>query len=87
MNISIPQGTPEYAIDSIVVEGGVYSATLYLGKAQGNQPMQVRAIAVISPQLMKAMLLILKRQVEAYEVQNGPIALPVGEMHQLGEEC
>ena len=41
---------------------------------------------VISPQLMKAMLLMFKRQVEQYEQTNGGITLPTDVLHRLGEE-
>lgn len=46
----------------------------------------VKCSIVISPQLMKAMLLMFKRQVEQYEQTNGGITLPTDVLHRLGEE-
>lgn len=87
MNITIPQGTPEYAVDAVGMQVNAWGTKLILGshRADGNT-MDAKLVAALSPQTTKALLLVLKRQVEYFEQKWGPINLPTEVLHNLGEE-
>lgn len=86
MQINVPPGTPEIAVDHVTMTVTAFSTTIFLGKANG-QEVTTRVVAVVSPQLMKAMALMLERQVKEYEERYGGIALPNKVLHDLGFEA
>lgn len=87
MNINVPTGTPEYAVDAVGVQTNAWGAKLILGSHRSDGTiMDARLVAAMSPQTMKALFLVLKRQVEHFEGKWGPINLPVEVLHNLGEE-
>ena len=87
MNINIPNGTPEYAVDAVAAQTNAWGSKVLLGsqRSDGNT-MDVKVVAAVSPQTMKALSLVLKRQVEYFEQKWGPINLPTEVLHNLGEE-
>lgn len=87
MQINIPPNTLEYAIDAVAVQTNAWGAKIILGSHRSDgDMMDGRVIAAVSPQTMKALYLVLKRQVEHFESAYGPVSLPVGTLHSLGEE-
>ena len=88
MNVNIPQGTPEYAADAVGAQTNAWGMKLILGSHRSDgSAMDAKLVVAISPQTMKALHLILKRQVEYFEKKWGPINLPTEVLHSLGEEC
>ena len=87
MNINIPNGLPEYAVDGVGMQTNAWGAKLLLGshRADGTA-IDVKLVAALSPQTMKALYLVLKRQVEHFEEKWGAINLPAEVLHNLGEE-
>ncbi len=82
----IPEGTPEYYIDSLNVGTQLYGCTMWLGTLRQGQPPLVSAIVKMSPQMAKVMSLILAKHVRQYEENTGAISLPKDLYHNLGLE-
>ena len=84
--LDIPEGTPEYYIDSLNIGTQLYGCTMWLGTLRQGQPPLVSAIVKMSPQMAKVMSLILAKHVREYEEKTGAINLPKDLYHNLGLE-
>ena len=80
-------GTAEVYIDSVHMRTQLYGSTLFLGELRTppDKPL-IRTVVKISPQMAKVLSLILKKHVEDYERNIGPIAIPNELLHNLGLE-
>lgn len=84
--LEIPDGTPEFYIDSLNIGTQLYGCTMWLGTLRQDQPPLVKAIVKMSPPMAKVMSLILAKHVRQYEEDMGPINLPKDLYHNLGLE-
>jgi len=84
--LEIPEGTPEYYIDSINVGTQLYGCTMWLGAMRAEDRPLVQAIIKMSPPMTKVMSLILSKHVRNYEQDIGPISIPKTLYHSLGLE-
>ena len=84
--LEIPDGTPEFYIDSLNIGTHLYGCTMWLGTLRQEQPPLVKAIVKMSPPMAKVMSLILSKHVREYERDMGPINLPKDLYHSLGLE-
>ena len=84
--LEIPDGTPEFYIDSLNISTQLYGCTMWIGTVRQNQPPLVKAIVKMSPPMAKVMSLILSKHVRQYEGDTGPINLPKDLYHNLGLE-
>jgi len=84
--LEIPEGTPEYYVDSLNIGTQLYGCTMWLGTLRQGQPPLVSAIVKMSPQMAKVMSLILTKHVRQYEENTGAISLPKDLYHNLGLE-
>ena len=76
----------EVYVDSVHVATQLYGSTLYLGKLrEGEKPLAI-VVAKVSPQMLKALGLIINKHVREYEQGVGLIALPKQLLHDLGLE-
>jgi hypothetical protein len=76
----------ELYVDSVNVGTHLWGSTLYLGKLrEANKPL-VQAVVKVSPQMLKAIGLIINKHVREYERDIGPIALPKRLLHDMGLE-
>ena len=85
-NLEIPEGTPEFYVDSINVGTQLYGCTMWLGTLRAEQRPLVRAIIKMSPPMAKVMSLILSKHIRNYEQDIGPINIPKALYHSLGLE-
>ena len=85
-SLEIPEGTPEFYVDSMNVATQLYGCTIWLGTLRAEQPPLVRAILKISPPMAKVMSLILSKHIREYERDIGPINIPKTLYHSLGLE-
>lgn len=87
MPFEIAENASEVYVDSVHVGTQLYGATLYLGKLrEGDKPPLTVAVVKVSPQMLKALGLIINKHVREYEQGVGPIALPKKLLHDLGLE-
>jgi hypothetical protein len=84
--LEIPEGTPEFYIDSINVGSQLYGSTMWLGTLREGQPPLVKVVVKISPPMVKVMSLILSKHIRNYEKDIGPITIPKTLYHSLGLE-
>lgn len=82
----LSEGTPEFYIDSVNVESGLYGSTLLLGNMRHNEPPLVKVAVKVSPPMLKVLSLILSKHVRNYEQELGTIPLPNALLHSLGLE-
>jgi len=82
----LPEGTPEFYIDSVNVGTQLYGSTMYLGKLREGEPPLVEVVVKMSPPMLKVLSLILSKHVGNYERDLGPIPLPKQLLHSLGLE-
>ena len=78
----------EYYIDSMNFQTQLYTSILFLGEMQSSPEQKpiLRLKVKVSPQMLKAMALLLNKQMKEYEEHVGPIALPKQVLHQWGLE-
>lgn len=84
--LEIPDGTPEFYIDSLNIGTQLYGCTMWIGTLRQDQPPLVKAIVKMSPPMAKVMSLILAKHVRQYEEDMGSISLPKNLYHSLGLE-
>jgi len=84
--VEIPEGTPEFYVDSINVATQLYGCTMWLGTLRAEQPPLVRVAIKMSPPMAKVMSLILAKHIREYERDIGPINIPKALYHSLGLE-
>lgn len=82
----VPEGTPEFYVDSVHVQTHLYGSTLHLGELREGQPSLVKVKVKMSPQMAKVVSLILQKHVRNYEQGVGPIPIPKELLHNLGLE-
>ncbi|GEM_PF-2228976 len=82
------EGVPEYYIDSMHFQTQLYTSILLLGEMQTSPEQKpiLKLKVKVSPQMLKAMALLLSKQVREYEDQIGSIALPKSLLHGWGLE-
>lgn len=80
------EDVPEFYIDSMHFQTNLYTSTLYLGELkQGKKPI-LRVKVKVSPHMLKAIALLLGKQIRAYEEGVGPVSLPKQLLHEWGLE-
>lgn len=84
--LEIPEGTPEYYIDSLNVGTQLYGCTMWLSTLRAEQKPLVKAIVKMSPPMAKVMSLILSKHIGNYERDVGQINIPKTLYHSLGLE-
>lgn len=82
------EGVPEYYIDSLHIQTQLYTSVLYLGENPTNpeDKPRLRLKVKLSPQMLKAMSLLMGKQIREYEQSVGPISLPKAVLHGWGLE-
>lgn len=84
--LEIPEGTPEFYVDSVNVGTQLYGSTMWLGTLREGQPPLVKVIVKMSPPMTKIISLILSKHIREYERDVGPINIPKALYHSLGLE-
>ena len=84
--LEIPEGTPEFYVDSVNVGTQLYSSTMWLGTLREGRPPLVKVIIKMSPPMTKVVSLILSKHIREYETDIGPIKIPKTLYHSLGLE-
>lgn len=82
----LPEGVPEFYIDSAHVGTQLYGSTMFLGRLREGEPPLVQVVIKMSPPMLKVLSLILSKHVRNYEQDLGPIPLPKQLLHHLGLE-
>ena len=82
----LPEGTPEFYIDSAYIQTQLYGSTLLLGELREGKLPLVKVRVKVSPQMAKVLSLILGKHVREYEESIGEIIIPKELLHALGLE-
>ena len=82
----VPEGTPEFYVDSVSISTQLYGSTMLLGTLRPGLPAVVKVVIKMSPPMAKVMSLILSKHVRQYEEGTGPVTLPKELYHKLGLE-
>ena len=82
----VPDNVPEYYIDSMHFATQLYTTLLYLDEVRPAKKPLLRLKIKVSPQMLKAMALLLGKQMRAYESGVGKIEIPKMILHQWGLE-
>ena len=82
----IPDGTPEFYIDSANIQTQFYGSTLLLGELRQDKPPLINVKIKVSPQMVKVLSLIMSKHVREYERDVGEIVIPKSLLHDLGLE-
>lgn len=85
-SFDLPEGTPEFYVDSVNIQTHLYGSTLLLGELRSDAPALVKVIVKVSPPMAKVLSLILSKHVREYEGEVGPIPIPKKLLHSLGLE-
>ncbi|MEK7353451.1 MAG: hypothetical protein AABZ77_02960 [Chloroflexota bacterium] len=86
MPFDMAENASEVYADSVQVGTNLYGSTLYLGKLREGQKPLTLSVVKVSPQMLKALGLIINKHVREYERDIGPIALPKQLLHDIGLE-
>ncbi len=81
-------GVPEFYVDFIHFQTQLYSGVIYLGEAPSSPSKKPRLLAKVkvSPQMLKAMALLMGKHLRNYEANIGGINLPPKLLHDWGLE-
>lgn len=79
---------PEYYIDSMHFQTQLYTSIIFLGESptSSNKKPLLKLKIKVSPQMLKAMALLLSKQLREYESSVGPVSIPKGILHEWGLE-
>lgn len=82
----VPEQVLDFYADSLHINTGLYSSTLYFGEIRPGQKPLLRARIKVSPQMLRAISLLTAKHVRDLEQAVGHIGLPNALVHSWGLE-
>ncbi len=84
--MDVPEQVLDFYADSLQINTGLYSSTLYFGEIRPGRKPLLRARIKVSPQMLRAISLLTAKHVRDLERAVGPIGLPNELVHSWGLE-